>query len=126
MPLAKVPIGLLTAGCGCNWRNRSNPRAAGPKRASRGWEWSKRQNGRLPKPANSSERCPFSRRAVGTAVFGGMLAASSIGIFLVPMLYMTFQRMRERVKLRFSDSGRSIHRRATLKQRKHGDKEAAN
>jgi hydrophobe/amphiphile efflux-1 (HAE1) family protein len=43
----------------------------------------------------------ISRRAVGTAVFGGMLAASSIGIFLVPMLYVTFQRMREAAK-RFS------------------------
>jgi hydrophobe/amphiphile efflux-1 (HAE1) family protein len=42
----------------------------------------------------------ISRRAVGTAVFGGMLAASSIGIFLVPMLYVTFQRLRERVKRR--------------------------
>jgi hypothetical protein len=30
----------------------------------------------------------ISRRAVGTAVFGGMLAASSIGIFMVPMLYV--------------------------------------
>jgi hydrophobe/amphiphile efflux-1 (HAE1) family protein len=40
----------------------------------------------------------ISRRAVGTAVFGGMLAASSIGIFMVPMLYVTFQRLRERVK----------------------------
>jgi hydrophobe/amphiphile efflux-1 (HAE1) family protein len=42
----------------------------------------------------------ISRRAVGTAVFGGMLAASSIGIFLVPMLYLTFQRLRERAKVR--------------------------
>jgi multidrug efflux pump subunit AcrB len=40
----------------------------------------------------------LSRRAVGTAVFASMLAASSIGIFMVPMLYVTFQRMRERVK----------------------------
>ncbi|MEY9107346.1 hydrophobe/amphiphile efflux-1 (HAE1) family protein [Bradyrhizobium yuanmingense] len=40
----------------------------------------------------------LSRRAVGTAVFAGMLAASSIGIFLVPMLYVTFQRIRERAK----------------------------
>jgi hydrophobe/amphiphile efflux-1 (HAE1) family protein len=40
----------------------------------------------------------ISRRGVGTPVFGGMLAASSIGIFLVPMLYVTFQRLRERVK----------------------------
>jgi hydrophobe/amphiphile efflux-1 (HAE1) family protein len=46
----------------------------------------------------------ISRRAVGTAVFGGMLAASSIGIFLVPMLYVIFQRMRERVKMRFAGS----------------------
>jgi hydrophobe/amphiphile efflux-1 (HAE1) family protein len=43
----------------------------------------------------------ISRRAVGTAVFGGMLAASSIGIFLVPMLYVTFQRWREGAKRRF-------------------------
>jgi multidrug efflux pump subunit AcrB len=44
----------------------------------------------------------ISRRAVGTAVFGGMLAASSIGIFLIPMLYVTFQRLRERTKRRSS------------------------
>ena len=43
----------------------------------------------------------ISRRAVGTAVFGGMLAASSIGIFMVPMLYVMFQRLRERVKAKF-------------------------
>jgi hydrophobe/amphiphile efflux-1 (HAE1) family protein len=43
----------------------------------------------------------LSRRGVGTPVFGGMLAASSIGIFLVPMLYVTFQKLRERVKARF-------------------------
>src|ERR1043165_2057077 len=33
----------------------------------------------------------LSRRAVGTAVFAGMIAASSIGVFLIPMLYATFQ-----------------------------------
>ncbi len=43
----------------------------------------------------------LSRRDVGTAVFAGMIAASSIGIFLIPMLYVTFQSMRERVKARF-------------------------
>jgi hydrophobe/amphiphile efflux-1 (HAE1) family protein len=43
----------------------------------------------------------LSRRAVGTAVFGGMLAASSIGIFLIPALYVTFQQLRERAKGRF-------------------------
>ncbi|GMA77706.1 hypothetical protein GCM10025880_41230 [Methylorubrum aminovorans] len=40
----------------------------------------------------------ISRRDVGTAVFGGMIAASSIGIFLVPMLYVTVQTLRERVR----------------------------
>ena len=37
----------------------------------------------------------ISRRDVGTAVFAGMLLASTIGIFLIPMLYVTFQRLRE-------------------------------
>jgi HAE1 family hydrophobic/amphiphilic exporter-1 len=38
-----------------------------------------------------------SQRGVGTAVFGGMLAASLIGIFLIPMLYVVFQRLREKL-----------------------------
>jgi HAE1 family hydrophobic/amphiphilic exporter-1 len=37
-----------------------------------------------------------SRRAVGAPVFGGMLAASVFGIFVIPMLYVVFQRLRER------------------------------
>ncbi|WP_342725280.1 multidrug efflux RND transporter permease subunit [Bradyrhizobium sp. B097] len=49
----------------------------------------------------------ISRRAVGTAVFGGMLAASSIGIFLVPMLFVTFQGWREGVKNRFGRRGKT-------------------
>ena len=40
----------------------------------------------------------MSRRAVGTAVFGGMLAAAIIGIFMIPMLYVVFQALREKVK----------------------------
>ncbi|WP_043337837.1 efflux RND transporter permease subunit [Belnapia moabensis] len=40
----------------------------------------------------------LSRRAVGTPVFGGMLAASIVGIFMIPMLYVVFQATRERVK----------------------------
>ena len=44
----------------------------------------------------------LSRRGVGTAVFAGMIVASSIGIFLIPMLYVTFQGMREGVKARFN------------------------
>jgi HAE1 family hydrophobic/amphiphilic exporter-1 len=39
----------------------------------------------------------ISRRAVGTPVFGGMLAAALIGIFLIPMLYVVVQWLRERV-----------------------------
>jgi multidrug efflux pump subunit AcrB len=40
----------------------------------------------------------LSRRGVGTAVFGGMLGASLVGIFLIPLLYVVFQRLRERLK----------------------------
>jgi HAE1 family hydrophobic/amphiphilic exporter-1 len=35
---------------------------------------------------------------VGTPVFGGMLAASLVGIFLIPMLYVVFQWLRERAR----------------------------
>ena len=43
----------------------------------------------------------LSRRAVGTAVFTGMIVASSIGVFLIPMLYSVFQTIREWMKARF-------------------------
>ena len=43
----------------------------------------------------------ISRRDVGTPVFAGMLAASAVGIFLIPMLYVTFQTSREWVSARF-------------------------
>ena len=36
-----------------------------------------------------------SRRAVGTSVFGGMIAASAIGIFMIPMLYVVMEWVRE-------------------------------
>ncbi|MBW1931198.1 MAG: multidrug efflux RND transporter permease subunit [Deltaproteobacteria bacterium] len=39
-----------------------------------------------------------SRRHIGTAVFSGMLAATLVGIFLVPPMYYAFQSMRERWK----------------------------
>jgi hydrophobe/amphiphile efflux-1 (HAE1) family protein len=51
----------------------------------------------------------ISRRAVGTAVFGGMLAASSLGIFLIPALYVTFQRLRERGRPRLGRSSEQPH-----------------
>jgi hypothetical protein len=40
----------------------------------------------------------LSRRGVGTAVFGGMIAASAVGIFLIPPLYVVFQWLRERIR----------------------------
>ena len=38
----------------------------------------------------------LSRRAVGTPVFGGMIAAAPFGIFVIPILYAVFQWLRER------------------------------
>jgi multidrug efflux pump subunit AcrB len=38
----------------------------------------------------------LARRDVGTPVFGGMIAASFIGIFVIPPLYVVFQNLRER------------------------------
>ena len=40
----------------------------------------------------------LSRRGVGTAVFGGMIAAAAIGIFVIPPLYVFFQWLREKIK----------------------------
>ena len=39
----------------------------------------------------------ISRRSLGTPVFAGMIAASLVGIFVIPLLYAVFQAMRERV-----------------------------
>jgi hypothetical protein len=38
----------------------------------------------------------ISRHGVGTPVFAGMIAASAVGIFVIPMLYVVFQDFRER------------------------------
>lgn len=40
----------------------------------------------------------MSRRGVGTAVFGGMLSAAILGIFLIPLLYVIFQWAREKIR----------------------------
>jgi multidrug efflux pump subunit AcrB len=40
----------------------------------------------------------LARRSVGTPVFGGMLFASLIGIFVIPPLYVSFQWLREKVR----------------------------
>jgi multidrug efflux pump subunit AcrB len=50
----------------------------------------------------------ISRRDVGTSVFAGMLVASTIGIFLIPMLYVVFQQLREWGHRRFSLSRKKI------------------
>jgi HAE1 family hydrophobic/amphiphilic exporter-1 len=38
----------------------------------------------------------ITRRAVGTPVFGGMIAASLFGIFIIPLLFITAERLRQR------------------------------
>ena len=43
----------------------------------------------------------MSRHGVGTPVFAGMIAASAVGIFVIPMLYVTFQSLRERSSAHF-------------------------
>jgi multidrug efflux pump subunit AcrB len=40
----------------------------------------------------------LARRNVGTPVFGGMIFASFIGIFMIPPLYVSFQAIRERLR----------------------------
>jgi hydrophobe/amphiphile efflux-1 (HAE1) family protein len=42
----------------------------------------------------------LARRGVGTPVFGGMIFASFLGIFVIPPLYVTFQWIAERLKPR--------------------------
>ena len=39
-----------------------------------------------------------SQSAIGIAVFGGMLAATVIGVIVVPVLYVLLQRLREFLK----------------------------
>ena len=46
----------------------------------------------------------LSRHAVGTPVFAGMIAASAIGLFVIPMLYVVFQWLRERTARRAAGS----------------------
>jgi hydrophobic/amphiphilic exporter-1 (mainly G- bacteria), HAE1 family len=39
----------------------------------------------------------ITRRAVGAPVFGGMLAAALIGVFVIPLLYVAGERMLARI-----------------------------
>ena len=50
----------------------------------------------------ASGAAAISRRDVGTPVFAGMIAASGVGIFIIPLLYVTFQTMREKTHAMFS------------------------
>ena len=40
----------------------------------------------------------LARRHVGTPVFGGMILASFVGIFVIPPLYVIFQAIREKLR----------------------------
>jgi len=46
----------------------------------------------------ASGAAELARKNVSIGVFGGMIAASAFGIFLIPMLYVFFQNWRERIK----------------------------
>jgi multidrug efflux pump subunit AcrB len=48
----------------------------------------------------------LSRQAVGMPVFAGMIAATLLGIFIIPMLYVTFQTMREATRRRFGSDAK--------------------
>jgi multidrug efflux pump subunit AcrB len=53
----------------------------------------------------------LARRNVGTPVFAGMIAASCLGIFVIPMLYVLFQGLREWITRRSPQEGAGPHRR---------------
>lgn len=40
----------------------------------------------------------LTRRGVGTGLFGGMLTTTFVGIFIIPMLYVVLQRIREKFR----------------------------
>ncbi|WP_370198184.1 efflux RND transporter permease subunit [Roseibium sp.] len=48
-----------------------------------------------------------SQKAIGFAVFGGMLFATCIGILMIPILYVNMQAMRETVKSWFGGKGKN-------------------
>jgi multidrug efflux pump subunit AcrB len=48
----------------------------------------------------ASGAAEIARRNVSIGVFGGMIAAALVGIFVIPMLYVVFQAMRERLAAR--------------------------
>ena len=57
----------------------------------------------------ASGAAEISRHDVGTPVFAGMIFSSTIGIFLIPMLYVSFQSMREGAHRRFGRKPVTAH-----------------
>ena len=49
----------------------------------------------------------IARHDVSTPVFVGMIAASSIGVFLIPMLYVFWESLRERARGNRADDAKS-------------------
>lgn len=47
-------------------------------------------------PVFATELGPGAMIAIGVPVFSGMLAASTVGMLLISMLYVTFQRLHEK------------------------------
>ncbi len=58
---------------------------------------------------NATGAAMLSRRSVGTPVFAGMIFASAFGIFLIPMLYVTFQTAREWAKRKLGFKQAAAH-----------------
>ena len=56
-----------------------------------------------------ARRRGVGRHNVGTPVFAGMIGASTIGIFLIPMLYVVFQTAREKIKGSLGRGGPAGH-----------------
>ena len=46
-----------------------------------------------------------ARRALGTAVFGGMIAATLLAIFIVPVLFLVIERIATRSKVASTEHG---------------------
>ena len=49
-----------------------------------------------------------ARRTMGTAVFGGMLTATSLGVFLIPVLYSVVELVAAKLKRAFSSQPSAI------------------
>lgn len=59
----------------------------------------------------------ISRHNVSMPVFAGMIAATAIGIFLIPMLYVVFQTVREKIKGRLGQQAGAASHPATAAHR---------